>query len=102
MGKHNSGMRMGILTAGGDSPGINAADMIDNREFGKMVALKNDVIVSVVIADVSGKSKLAEPDNPLLLQAPNMVTNFGMLQKFNQALHCRANEKNNLYPSWQG
>jgi 6-phosphofructokinase 1 len=42
-----------------------------------MVALRNDEIVSVSLSDVSGKLKLVEPDNPLLLQAQNMGTSFG-------------------------
>jgi 6-phosphofructokinase 1 len=57
--------------------GAAAADMIADREFGKMVALRNDEIVSVSLSDVSGKLKLVEPDNPLVLQAQNMGTSFG-------------------------
>ncbi len=58
--------------------GTAAADMIADRDFGKMVALKNDEIVSVSLADVSGKLKLVEPDNPLVLQAKSMGTSFGI------------------------
>jgi phosphofructokinase-like protein len=58
--------------------GSAAADMIAERDFGKMVALKNDEIVSVPLSEVSGKLKLVEPDNPLVLQALNMGTNFGV------------------------
>jgi phosphofructokinase-like protein len=58
--------------------GTAAADMIAARDFGKMVALRNDKIVSVPLADVSGKLKLVEPDNPLVIQAQNMGTSFGI------------------------
>jgi ATP-dependent phosphofructokinase / diphosphate-dependent phosphofructokinase len=58
--------------------GTAAADMIAAKDFGKMVALKNNEIVSVPLADVSGKLKLVEPDNPLVLQAKNMGTSFGI------------------------
>jgi 6-phosphofructokinase 1 len=58
--------------------GTAAADMIADKDFGKMVALKNDEIVSVPLADVSGKLKLVEPDNPLVLQAKSMGTSFGI------------------------
>jgi ATP-dependent phosphofructokinase / diphosphate-dependent phosphofructokinase len=58
--------------------GTAAADMIADRDFGKMVALKNDEIVSVPLADVSGKLKLVETDNPLVLQAKSMGTSFGI------------------------
>lgn len=57
--------------------GTAAADMIAKRDFGNMVALKNNKIISVPLADVSGKLKLVEPDNPLVMQAKNMGTNFG-------------------------
>ena len=58
--------------------GAAAAEMIASRDFGKMVALRNDAIVSVPLADVAGKLKLVEPDNPLVLQAKNMGTSFGV------------------------
>jgi len=57
--------------------GASAADLIARRQYGKMVALRNNEIVSVPLADVSGKLKLVEPDNPILLQAKNMGTSFG-------------------------
>ncbi|MCU0461690.1 MAG: 6-phosphofructokinase [Bacteroidales bacterium] len=57
--------------------GAAAADMIAKRDFGNMVALKNNKIVSVPLSDVSGKLKLVDPDNPLVIQARNMGTNFG-------------------------
>ena len=57
--------------------GTAAADMIAERNFGKMVALKNNEIISVPLEDVAGKLKLVEPDNPLVLQTKNMGTSFG-------------------------
>jgi len=58
--------------------GTAAADMIAAQDFGKMVALRNDQIVSVPLADVAGKLKLVAPDNPLVIQAQNMGTSFGI------------------------
>jgi 6-phosphofructokinase len=58
--------------------GAAAADMIAERNYGKMVALKDNNIVSVPLADVSGKLKLVEPNNPLVIQAQNMGTSFGI------------------------
>jgi ATP-dependent phosphofructokinase / diphosphate-dependent phosphofructokinase len=58
--------------------GTAAADMIAAKDFGKMVALKNGEIVSVPLADVSGKLKLVDPNDPLVLQAMNMGTSFGI------------------------
>ncbi len=58
--------------------GSAAADMIAECDFGKMVALKNTEIISIPLADVSGKLKLVEPNDPLVVQAQSMGTNFGI------------------------
>jgi phosphofructokinase-like protein len=58
--------------------GSAAADMIAERNFGKMVALRNNEIVSVPLADVAGKLKLVEPNDPLVFQAQSMGTSFGI------------------------
>ncbi len=58
--------------------GAAAADMIAVRDFGKMVALKNTRIVSVPLSEVAGKLKLVQPDDPLVIQAMNMGTSFGI------------------------
>lgn len=57
--------------------GAAAVDMIARREFGNMVALRDDKIVSVALSEVAGKLKLVEPDNQLVMQARNMGTSFG-------------------------
>jgi ATP-dependent phosphofructokinase / diphosphate-dependent phosphofructokinase len=58
--------------------GTAAADMIARREYGNMVALRNNEIIPVPLADVNNKLKLVEPDDPLVLQAMNMGTSFGV------------------------
>jgi 6-phosphofructokinase 1 len=58
--------------------GSSAADMIAERNFGKMVALRNNDIVSVPLADVAGKLKLVEPNDPLVVHAQSMGTSFGI------------------------
>ena len=58
--------------------GAAAADMIAAKDFGKMVALKNNEIASIPLGDVAGKLKLVEPDNPMVIQAKNMGTSFGV------------------------
>lgn len=57
--------------------GSAAADLIAKCDYGKMVALKNNEIVSVPLEEVAGKTKLVKPDNPLVLKAKNMGTIFG-------------------------
>jgi ATP-dependent phosphofructokinase / diphosphate-dependent phosphofructokinase len=58
--------------------GSAAADLIASRDFGKMVALKNNEIVPVPLADVAGKTKLVEQKDPMVQQAMKMGTNFGI------------------------
>jgi 6-phosphofructokinase 1 len=42
-----------------------------------MVAQKNCEITSVPLSEVAGKTRLVEKDNPLLMKAKEMGTNFG-------------------------
>lgn len=58
--------------------GAAAADMIAQRDFGKMVALRNSEIVSVPLSEVAGKLKLVQPYDPLVVQAMKMGTSFGV------------------------
>jgi phosphofructokinase-like protein len=57
--------------------GSAAADLIARRDYGKMVALKNNEIISVALSEVAGRLKLVDPDNKLVLKAKNMGTSFG-------------------------
>jgi phosphofructokinase-like protein len=57
--------------------GSAAADLIAKREFGKMVALRNNEITSVPLADVAGRLNLVNPDNTMVIKAKNMGTSFG-------------------------
>lgn len=57
--------------------GTSAADLIAKRNFGKMVALKNNEITTVPLEEVAGKLKLVDPENPLVIKARNMGTSFG-------------------------
>ncbi len=57
--------------------GSAAAELIARKDFGKMVALRNNDIVSVPLEEVSGKLKLVNPDHPLVTKAKSMGTRFG-------------------------
>ncbi len=57
--------------------GATAANMIADRDFGKMVAHLNCGINSVPLSEVAGKTRLVDPDNPILRQARDMGTCFG-------------------------
>ncbi len=58
--------------------GSAAADLIAERDYGKMVGLKNTEIISVPLSEVSGKLKLVETNDPLVAQAQKMGTSFGI------------------------
>lgn len=57
--------------------GATAANMIADRDYGKMVAQLNCGISSVPLAEVAGRTRLIEQDNPIVRQAMEMGTNFG-------------------------
>ena len=57
--------------------GSTAANMIADRDYGKMVAHRNCGISSIPLAEVAGKTRLVETDNPILKQAMDMGTSFG-------------------------
>jgi phosphofructokinase-like protein len=57
--------------------GTGAVEMIANKDFGKMVSLRDGKIVSVPLAEVAGKLKLIDPLDPMVLQAKNIGTCFG-------------------------
>ena len=57
--------------------GAAAVDLIAEKDYGKMVALRNNEIVSVPLSEVAGKLKLVNPDDPMVIQAQNMGTSFG-------------------------
>ena len=57
--------------------GTHAAEMIAKRNFGKMVALKNNEIKTINLEEVAGRLKLVDPESPLVSKARNMGTSFG-------------------------
>jgi phosphofructokinase-like protein len=58
--------------------GAAAANMIADKDFGKMVAQRNCEITSVPLSDVAGKTRMVDPDSPLVIKAKEMGTNFGI------------------------
>lgn len=58
--------------------GAAAANLIAGNNFGKMVAHRNGEITSVKLSDVAGKTKLVETDDPMVKQAREMGTCFGI------------------------
>jgi len=54
-----------------------AAELIANKTFGKMVAMKDNEIVAVPLEEIAGKLKVITSDNYLLKRARNMGVCFG-------------------------
>ncbi len=55
---------------------VKAADLIKNKDFGKMVALKNGEMTSVSLEDVIGHNKYVDKDNELVHAALKMGISF--------------------------
>ena len=57
--------------------GGHATELIANRQFGRMVALRGDEISSVPLEEVAGKLKLVTEDHDLVIQGRRMGIGFG-------------------------
>lgn len=57
--------------------GSHAAQLIHEKNFGKMVAVKGDDIVSVPLEEVSGRLRLVEPDNRMVTMGRQIGVCFG-------------------------
>ena len=61
--------------------GTAALDLILSRDFGKMVALQDDKIVTIDLEKVEGKLKLVTPEHKLIMSAKSLGTSFGEKEK---------------------
>lgn len=55
----------------------HATDLIANRQFGRMVALRGESITSVPLSEVADKAKLVTPDHDLITEGRKMGVCFG-------------------------
>jgi 6-phosphofructokinase 1 len=58
--------------------GTYAASMVADGEFGKMVALQQNRLVSVPFEEVANKTRTVPPDNPMIAAALAVGTSFGV------------------------
>lgn len=58
--------------------GTYAASMVSDRQFGRMVALKDNHIRSVALADVAHKTRTVPLDAPMVAAALSVGTSFGV------------------------
>jgi 6-phosphofructokinase 1 len=57
--------------------GAKAAELVANRRYGYMAALRGVDIVAVPLSDVAGKLKEIVPDSPVIRQAKHLGISFG-------------------------
>ena len=57
--------------------GAAAAEFILNKEFGRMVGIRNDKIIKVPLEEVAGKLKTVNPDSQIIKEAKSMGISFG-------------------------
>ncbi len=57
--------------------GTEAVNQVMKENFGTMVALKNDQIISVKLSDIAGKIKKIQKDNHLIISGRSVSTFFG-------------------------
>ena len=57
--------------------GTYAASMIHKKEFGRMVAIRNDETISVPLKEVGGKLRLVSPDHFLIKEGKRIGICFG-------------------------
>ena len=57
--------------------GAHAAELIANKDFGKMVCLRGSDITSIPLDEVAGKLKLVTENNDLIIQGRKMGVYFG-------------------------
>ena len=57
--------------------GSYAGQMIQNKEFGYMLASQNEKIVKIPLDEVAGKLKYVNLDNPMIEEARNLGISFG-------------------------
>ena len=57
--------------------GSKAAELILNKEYGYMVAVKNNEMVKVPLSEIAGKLKMVSPDAEIIREAKRIGISFG-------------------------
>ncbi len=57
--------------------GAAAADLIINRQYGRMVAIQNNQITSIPLSDAASKTKFLPVDHPMIQLARDIGISFG-------------------------
>ncbi|MBQ6814061.1 MAG: 6-phosphofructokinase [Lachnospiraceae bacterium] len=57
--------------------GAAAAQMIIEKDYGKMVGMKHDEIIRIPLEEVAGKLKMVDPNNSIIAEAKALGISFG-------------------------
>lgn len=57
--------------------GAEAAMMIMEKDYGKMVGIKHDELIRIPLEDVAGKLKMVDPDSSIIKEAKTLGISFG-------------------------
>ena len=57
--------------------GAAAAQMIIEKDYGKMVGMKHDEIIRIPLEEVAGKLKMVDPNNSIIAEAKALGLSFG-------------------------
>ena len=57
--------------------GVEAAKLIMEKDYGKMVAMQNGKVVGIPLEDIAGKLKVVEPESNIVKEAKLMGISFG-------------------------
>jgi 6-phosphofructokinase 1 len=58
--------------------GSYAAAMVAAKQFGRMVALQQNRVTSIALADVANRTRTVPPDSPMIASALAVGTSFGV------------------------
>ncbi len=57
--------------------GAKAAELIKNKDFGKLVVMKNNEVDAIPLSETAGKLKYVSPDDKIIAEAKTLGISFG-------------------------
>ena len=54
-----------------------AAELIKNKDFGKLVVMKNNEVDAILLSETAGKLKYVSPDDKIIAEAKTLGISFG-------------------------
>ena len=57
--------------------GAKAAELIKEKDFGKLVVMKNNEVDAIPLSETAGKLKYVSPDDKIIAEAKTLGISFG-------------------------